>query len=165
MMNLLEQLDDLLTDPIILNPSYSAEEVTVNYGILSCQPGDGLDIFDECEARLVAASKNWLSRARKAYPDVGQATFYAWYDEQSGCLKVCMTSRLESDLPFGCNVALLDNPRPIMQQLFADDSPGVISLDELKQITTEAEHDQAHADYEAFMLQYVLAVWVNTEKW
>jgi hypothetical protein len=125
-----------------------------------------LDVIENCLMALGEfwldywSGTNWSKKIRVA----NRVTFYAWYDAQDGDLNFSLTSRPPNNLPFGARVALLDHPRPIIQQLLNDAHPGEIPLSELTEISPENLEEALSLEAERLQA-YILPVWAITRTW
>jgi hypothetical protein len=85
---------------------------------------------EEIGRALRQIASAWLAHAQGQ----GGGTFYAWYDEQAGQLRMSMTSALPEALPFGAPVQQAASPTDIARLVLRDDSPGIIGWDELHDV-------------------------------
>lgn len=123
-------LGELLEEQPVYDPADPRHETAENTWRLSRTDEDTAADLERTEEALVRLSADWLGKVQRAHPGVG-CTFYSWYDEQSGHLRVSLTSSPPSQLPFGAVVALLDSPRALLQQALGDPTPGLIGWDEI----------------------------------
>ena len=98
------------------------------------------DVADVAQlaAAITEVRDAWCKSARGG----GGATFYAWYDEQSGRLMVSLSAQPPEALPFTADVRLVDLTT-VLGSFVADESPGAISWDELAASpqSGDAEHE------------------------
>jgi hypothetical protein len=147
----------LMDEPVVLDPGSREEERENTRSVANelAEPPDGPGL----EGALSRLSVAWLARARRAFPHVRAAAFYAWYDAPAGHLRLSLTSLSASQLPFGAVVALVDSPRRIIQQILADQTPGLLTWDELEPLPEAAWFD-LEAD-----VPRALEVWASTLSW
>lgn len=117
-------------------PSATEEAGTENMRavILSrgCDPRDVVDLLNE-------AADTWLARARSA--GIGPATFYAWYDEQAGQLRLSLVPGEADALPFTGSIELVASPHDVVTAALSTWNPGMIPWVEL----TETSWDEPRA--------------------
>jgi hypothetical protein len=157
MSSIKDQLRELLTDPLVLDPTDRQAEHETNTWWLSCGDRDGPDDLPDVERLLLDVANAWLDRARSLRP-TGQATFYTWYDEQAGQLRVSLTSLDPGNLPFGAAVALLGSPRPVLRQLLSDPHPGFVTWSALRPMSPDEAEPLESPPFE-------VAVWAQTVVW
>jgi|GEM_PF-4354346 len=143
---------------LILYPADRLVEGRMNWWAVSRGSDDSPANLEVIEERLRNLAKAWTEPDRAVnLSEVNQATFYAWYDAQSGTLNVCLTSAASPRGQFGGGIACVDEPRPIVQQLLRDPHPGTIFMDELSDVTP--------GDRETITPPAGLAVWAVTNRW
>ena len=125
-----QYLQELLDEPVVINPSNRTKESEHNtWSISRDETVQPVDIF-KVERSLAHLATDWLAKAKVASPLVS-ATFYSWYDDQTGKLRLSLTSCGPDNLPFGCNVVLQDRPITILNDFLFDRQPGVIAINTL----------------------------------
>jgi hypothetical protein len=93
-----------------------------------CDPKDVVDFLN-------AAADIWLGRA--ALVGSAPATFYAWYDEMAGQLRVSLVSGTTEALPFSGPIELVSSPHPVVIAALATWAPGLIPASELADVEWE----------------------------
>jgi len=171
--SILLQLTELSTERIVLNPKNYRVEFANTCWTSKDPACDSPEIADAVQAHLIQVSDAWFKQARIQYPSVGHATFYAWYDEQAGQLRMSMTSNPPDQLPFGCTVVLNDTPEKIVHRMLRDGSPGLIAWSELEVVDPDDLPPQQEG--ESFLkylsrvdqpiVEYRLDVWAVTHTW
>jgi hypothetical protein len=155
---MIQGIEELMDEPVVLDPGGRETEERKNTWSIAnelADPPDGPGL----EETLFRLSVAWLARARRDFPRVRAATFYAWYDAQAGHLRLSLTSLPASQLPFGAVVVLVDSPRRIVQQILADSTPGLITWDDLAPVPESAWFDR-ETD-----VPRALEVWASTLSW
>jgi hypothetical protein len=84
---------------------------------------------------------------------VGRMSFYVWCDEQAQQLRYCISSVSKTNLPFGCEVKLVESLREVIDLYFSINNDGIIPFEELE----ETSLDEDFFDEEEN--SYILSVW------
>jgi hypothetical protein len=100
-------------------------EVVLSQG---CDPKDVVDFLN-------AAADIWLGRA--ALVGSAPATFYAWYDEMAGQLRVSLVPGTTDALPFSGPIELVSSPQAVVSAALATLTPGLIPGSELADVEWE----------------------------
>jgi hypothetical protein len=108
-----------------------------------CDPEDVGDFLND-------AADIWLARARTA--GIVPATFYAWYDEMAGQLRISLVPGAADALPFAGSIELLASPQAVITAALSTWTPGLIPSIEF----TEAEREEPSAS------ERRLLVWSRT---
>jgi hypothetical protein len=138
-----EILSDLRTDV----PSASGNAGLDNMRAVplrrGCDPQDLIDFLN-------AAADTWLARAKLV--GIAPATFYAWYDEQAGQLRMSVVPGTTAALPFSGNVDVLQSPHAIVSAALSTWTPGIEPWSELTDADWQGSEQRLHT----------VAVWART---
>lgn len=114
--------------------------------------------FGDTDADVAVADRGmrqlagcWLEKVWSAQPGAA-CTFYTWYDAQAGQLRLSLTSRAPTDLPLN-GVQLQDSPAAILQLSRDDETPGMLSWGEFKDVDFDAPDEDDPEN------PFVLPVW------
>ena len=90
------------------------------------------------EDALRSLAEFWLNQMQASDPGAG-ATFYCWYDEQAGQLRLSVTRQPPTRLPFGVPVEVVGDPGEVVRLALGDPSPGVIPRNEMEPVFAVGE--------------------------
>ena len=143
---LLTHLRELVSERPVVAPDDRTVEVKENTWSVR------RDVSDPATTHAVVAalrevSEAWLDSARPHVP----TTFYAWYDEMAGQLRLSLTSSTADDLPFGRDPA---RRSPIHRgRVACGSAPGTILWEDLEPADEEIAFNEPEAS--------PLAVWAQ----
>jgi hypothetical protein len=129
----LSYLDDL---EIELRPQNLALEPQLNTWHYSIPEGG----FDPS---AVSAALQHVARQLSKRSSGQSGTFYCWYDEQAGQIRLSLSSRPVDQLPFGGRYRSVPDADEVLQLAIADQHPGVVLWEELAQTTESGEAEEA----------------------
>jgi len=142
----IHDIDDL---NIILDSSFlitgdrarQNEEIAENMWVISINEEDREKILPNqlVDFLFVLINKriDQMSKGGTIYPVV----FYMWFDEMAAQLRLNMISDFGKQLPFGCNIEIIDSPEPIIKDFLASDYHQGISWDELSEMDDVVDED------------------------
>ncbi|GAA2086729.1 hypothetical protein GCM10009759_07650 [Kitasatospora saccharophila] len=134
---LLTWIAEVADEPLVLDPDRPPEGWETNTWWIGPDDGPAPPV-----AEVVAAFRGTADGIRRRIADPpydGPATFYVWHDELAGQLR-CSTGSVGPDrLPFGGPYYPVEELEPIVEGYLADEDPGVVHLDELRDPDDEAE--------------------------
>jgi hypothetical protein len=148
---LLTYIAEIADEPLVLDPNNLHAETRTNTWSLNAHPGERATLTAD---QVVAAFADTAAKLSRRVSGLGSnlaATFYVWYDAQSGQLCCSTTSKAEGTLPFGGAYTTTTSLEPIIAAFLDDPQPGFIPWSQL----TTAEPDAAEPAVPA------LSVWVQ----
>jgi hypothetical protein len=92
--------------------------------------GDASELDAVAEAILAAGIRLRARFATSRTP----ITFYVWYDEQAGQLRLSVVSTGADELPFGGKYRIVQELDPIIRCIKSDAAPGFISWNDLEEV-------------------------------
>lgn len=132
-------LRELLSELPVVTPADHIAEARQNTCSLTRDASETATT-DEIVDALQAVAGAWLDSTGH---HVG-ATFYAWYDEQAGQLRLSLSSSGADDLPFSSTIRLVD-PQSVVSAFLGDPHPGTILWEEFEPADGWSAPDEALA--------------------